>query len=189
MSQGTRSKVASHSKSGLDSSNEEDHEDVKVSTSHITQSKLASKDNRGFTQSNSSPVTLGESFIIKHNFGPLYPIPQSTQSPQIAAYQTGLQQFSSRIFHNATALAQWYEDLMAQALLINMHEYFSGQVIFELHPVCDAMFYIQNSSTFQMRQVEENISFLEYTSPSNLEHPSLNEKYTTSPSTVYVTKK
>ena len=83
MSQGTRSKVASHSKSGLDSSNEEDHEDVKASASHITQSKLASKDNRGFNQSNSSPVTLGESFIIKHNFGPLYPIPQSTQSPQI----------------------------------------------------------------------------------------------------------
>jgi len=92
MSQGTRSKVASHSKSGLDSSNEEDHEDVKASTSHITQSKLASF---------SSPVTLGESFIIKHNFGPLYPIPQSTQSPQIAAHQTGLQQFSNRIFHNA----------------------------------------------------------------------------------------
>jgi len=40
-----------------------------------------------------------------------------------------------------------------------------------------------------MRQVEENISFLEYTSPSNLEHPSLNERYTTNPSTVYVTKK
>ena len=55
-------------------------------------------------------------------------------------------------------MAQWYEALMAQALLINMHEYFSGQVIFQLHPVCDAMYYIENSSTgapFQMRQVEE----------------------------------
>ena len=54
------------------------------------------------------------------------------------------------------------------------------------------MYYIRNSSTavpFQMRQVEENISFLEYTSPSHLEEPSLNDKYTTNPSTVYVTKK
>ena len=65
---------------------------------------------------------------------------------------------------------------------------FSGQ----LHPACDAMFYIQNTSTavpFQMRQVEENISFLEYTSPFHLENPSLNDQYTTNPSTVYVTKK
>ena len=55
---------------------------------------------------------------------------------------------------------------MAQVLSgrINMHEYFSGKVIFQLHPACDNIFYIQNSSTsalFQMRQVEENISFLE----------------------------
>ena len=52
------------------------------------------------------------------------------------------------------------------------------------------MYYIENSSTgapFQMRQVEE-ICFLEYTSPSNLETPSLNGKYTTNPSTVFVTK-
>ena len=85
---------------------------------------------------------MGESFIIKHNIGPLYPIPQSTKSPQISSYQSGLQQCSTRIFHKATALAQWYEDLIAQALLINMHEYFSGQVIFQLHPACDAMFYM-----------------------------------------------
>ena len=118
---------------------------------------------------------MGKSLIIKHNFGPLYPIPQSTKSSQISAYQSGLQQCSTRIVHNATALAKWYEDVMAQALLINMHEYFSGQVIFQLHPACDAMFYIQNSTTsalFRMRQVEENISVLEYTSPSHLEDPS-----------------
>jgi len=129
--------------------------------------------------------------FISYHTGWTYPIPQSTKSPQIASYQTGLQQFSNRIFHNATALAQWYEDVMGQALLINMHEYFSGQIIFELHPVCDAMFYIQNSSTavpLQMRQVEKNISFLEYSSPSHLENPSLNDRYTTNPSTVYVTK-
>ena len=41
----------------------------------------------GSTHSNPSPVTKGESFIIKHNFGPLYPILQSIKSPQIAAYQ------------------------------------------------------------------------------------------------------
>ena len=64
MSQGMRSKAASHSKSGIDSSNEDDHEDVKASTSYITQSKLASKDNRGSTQSNSCPITLGESLNI-----------------------------------------------------------------------------------------------------------------------------
>jgi hypothetical protein len=161
MSQGTRSKTASHFKSGIDSSNEDDHEDVKASTSHIIQSKSISKDNRGSFQSNPSPLSMGDSFIIKHNFGPLYPIPQSTKSPQISAYQTSLQQFSNRICHNATALAHWYEDLMTQALLINMHEYISGQVIFQLHPACDAMYYIRNSSTavpFQMRQVEENTS-------------------------------
>ena len=166
--------------------------DVKPSASYITQSKSTSKETRGSLQSNPSSMTMGESFIIKHNFGPLYPIPQSTKSPQIATYQTNLQQFSNRIFHNATSLAQWYEDLMAQALLINMHEYFSGQIIFELHPACDAMFYIQNSSTavpFQMRQLEENISFLEYTSSSTLDNPSLNDRYTPNPTTVYVTKK
>ena len=89
-------------------------------------------------------------------------------------------------------MAQWYEDLMAQALLFNMHENFSGQVLFQLHPACDAMYYIENSSTsapFQMRQVEENISFLEYTFQPNLENPSPNDKYTTTnPSTVFVTK-
>ena len=96
MSQGTRSKVASHSKSGIDSSHEDDHEDVKVSTSYITQSKLTSKDNRGSIQTNPSPITLGESFIIKHNFGPLFPY----------------QQFSNRIFHNTTAL--WKIRFLAQ---------------------------------------------------------------------------
>jgi len=67
---------------------------------------------------NQSQRTIVDLFnqIHLHNFGPLYPIPQSTKSSQISAYQTGLQQFSNRIFHNATALAQWYEDLMAQAL-------------------------------------------------------------------------
>ena len=67
MSQGTRSKVALHSKTGIDSSNEDDHEDVKASASYITQSKSTSKDNRGSLQSNPSPMTMGESFIVKHN--------------------------------------------------------------------------------------------------------------------------
>jgi len=133
---------------------------------------------------------MGKSLIIKHNFGPLYPIPQSTKSRQITAYQCGLQQISNRIFHNVTALAQW---LLAQALFINMHEYFSGQIVFELHPACDTMYHIQNSSTtapFQMRKVEENISVLdEYTSPTTLDVPSQNDRYTTNPFTVYVTNK
>jgi hypothetical protein len=40
-----------------------------------------------------------------------------------------------------------------------------------------------------MKAVEENISFLEYTSPTTLDDPSKNENYTINPTTVYVTKK
>jgi hypothetical protein len=192
MSQGTCSEVASVMKSGIESGNDDENEDDKPSSlPFITQNKSLSRNNSGSGQSYPSPSTMVGSMIISHTFGPLYPIPQSTDSPQIAAYQNGLKNISNRIFHNARALAQWHEDLLAQALLLNMHEYFSGQIVFAIHPACDAMYHIQHASAapFQMKVVKDNIRFLENTSPSTLVFPSSNDHYTIQPTTVYITKK
>jgi len=58
-------------------------------------------------------------------------------------------------------------NITCSVLLINIHEYFSDQVCFHLHPACDAMFHLKRSSSaspFHMKVVEDNIAFLEYTS-------------------------
>jgi len=55
-------------------------------------------------------------------------------------------------------------------MLINMHEYFTGRVVFALHDACDAQYHLDQStihSPFQMKNVEENVQYLEYTSPTS----------------------
>jgi len=57
----------------------------------------------------------------------------------------------------------------------HQHEYLIGQVVFALHPVCDAKYHLENSSLnapFQMKNLEENVSYLEYTSPTSIINPS-----------------
>ena len=73
-----------------------------------------------------------------------------------------------------------------------MHEYFSGQVCFQLHPACDAMFHLKRSSSaspFHMKIVEENVIFLEYTSPTSIVQLSSLPFYSTEKTIIYVTKK
>jgi len=47
-----------------------------------------------------------------------------------------------------------------------MTEYFTGPVIFALHPACDAQYQSQS------KNVEENVAYLKYTSPSSIINPS-----------------
>jgi len=67
--------------------------------------------------------------------------------PQIAAFQSGLSSISSKTIRNPSDISMWLNDFNAQALLLNTHEYFSGQVCFQLHPTCDAMFHLKKPSS------------------------------------------
>jgi len=190
MSRGPRSKVASAAKSNDDTINDEDYDNVedRSSTSYQSISRKSPSD------LNSLPLgsTIQGSNILHHNFGPLYPIPQSLKSPQIMAFQNGLSLMANRIFTNASDMSQWYDELMAQASLINMNEFFQGQIKFQIHPACDALYHIKNATTtspFNMKSVEDNIAFLEYTSPSSITVPADTSYYADHKTTVYVTKK
>jgi hypothetical protein len=133
----------------------------------------------------------GSSIILEHNFGDLYPIPSSLKSPQISIYQSGLASLATSIFHKESDFVSWFDDFLAQALLVNMHEYFAGQIIFQLHPLCDAQFYLRQATVanpFQLKNVTDNIEYLEFTSPSNILHPSQLDFYSDNPTIVYVTK-
>ena len=128
MSQGTRSKVSLTSKSSLTESRKEDYEDDDQPT------RSSSTVLTTFKSGNQTASTLKDSVIIHNNFGHLYPVPHSVRSPEISAHQTSLQGLSTRTFHNAADISLWFEEFLAQALLINMHEYFAGQITFLLHP-------------------------------------------------------
>jgi len=183
-SQGTRSKVSLSTKSSLTESRKDDYDDDDQPT-RSSSPVLAT-----FKSGNQPASNLKDSVIIQHSFGYLYPIPHSVRSPEISTYQTGLQSLSTRTFNNAADISLWFEEFLAQALLINMHEFFAGQITFLLHPTCDALYHINNSSIpFQMKNVEENIAFLEYTSPTIITEPSQLPFFSEHKTTVYVTKK
>ena len=72
-------------------------------------------------------------------------------------------------------ITQWFDKCLEHAMSINMHEYFTGRVNFALHDVCDAKYHLDQSTLiypFQMKNVEENVQFLEYTSPTLIINPS-----------------
>ena len=121
----------------------------------------------------------------------MYPIPSSIKSPQIVAFQSGVNSLSLRVFRNPSDISIWLDVFYAQALLLNMHEYFSGQVCFNLHSACGAMFHLKRSSSaspFKMKIVEENVVFLENTSPTFIVKSSNLPFYSTDKDIVYVTK-
>jgi len=181
MSRGTRSKVATASKSTDDTNNDEDYDNVEDRSSPSISRK--SPPDLNLTVGS----TIQGSTILHHEFGLLYPIPQSLQSPQLVAFQHGLSLMTNRIFINASDMSQWFDEFMAQASLINMHEFFAGQIEFQLHPACDALYHIKNAtinSPFSMKSVEENIAFLEYTSPSSITVPADTSYYADHKSTV-----
>jgi len=92
-------------------------------------------------------VSPHQSIIVIHDYGILYPIPQSMKSSQILAF-------------------------IAQILLINTRV-FAGQVRLHLHPACDTVFHLKmlsSSCPFQMKLVVENIAFWS----THLLLPSLN---------------
>ena len=133
MAQGTRSKASLPTKSSLSESRKDDFNDDDDQPTRSSSPVLGN-----FKLGNSSASTLKDSVILQHSHGYLYPVPHSVRSPEIAAYQSSLQGLSTRIFHNAADISLWFDEFLAQALLINMHEFFAGQVIFLLHPTCDA---------------------------------------------------
>ena len=76
-------------------------------------------------------------------------------------------------------------------MLINMHEYFTVRVIFALNDACDAQDHLdQNTShfSFEMKNVEENVQYVEYTSSTSLVNSSTLPIFPDTPTTVYVTK-
>ena len=81
-----------------------------------------------FKSVNPTASILSESVILQHSHGYLYPVPHTVRSPEISAYQSGLQGLSTRDFHYAGDISLWFEEFLAQALLINMYEYFASQI-------------------------------------------------------------
>ena len=95
----------------------------------------------------------------------MYPIPRSIRSPQIEIFQNGLKPLSLFTFCSSSDIAQWFDKVLEHAMLINIHEYFTGQIGFELNDACDARFHLAKSSqsiSFQMQNIEENVAFLEF---------------------------
>jgi len=129
MSQGTRSKVSLSTKSSLTESRKEDNDDDDQ-PSRSSSPVLAT-----FKSGNHPASTLKDSVILQHSYGYLYPIPHSVRSPEISTYQTGLQSLSTRTFNNAADMSLWFEEFLAQALLINMHEFFA-EISFASHMRC-----------------------------------------------------
>ena len=163
MSNGTRSKTAAKAVHGRQLDDDDEESFSSNPTAFTKDSELSSKELQ--------PKILHGSTILDHPFGPLYPIPPSIKSLQISVFQTGITNISNRIFRNAGDISIWFDEFLAQALLINMHEYFAGQVNFILHPACDAMHHIKfstSTSPFQMKAVDDNIAFLECTSPTSI---------------------
>ena len=153
MAQSTRSKTSALGNSSVD----KDLDDTP--SYHDVSSRSSRKDSpltslRG--QDNDSEYDWS---IVTYDFGLLYLIPSSIKSPQIAAFQSGLTSISLNVFRNPSDISLWLEAFHAQALLTNMHEYFSGQVRFHLH-----MFHLKrfSFSPFNMKSaVEKNVVFLE----------------------------
>jgi len=88
-------------------------------------------------------------------------------------------------------LAEWFDKFMAQAVLINMNEYFCGQVDFILHPLCDASYHITHIQTgfpFEMKHLLKNASYLEHVSPSNMVSKSTNMIYCDKKTKIYVSR-
>ena len=81
-------------KSTDDNITEEDYENVEDRPSIY---RKTASDSTLYPQS----ATIQESNILHHNFGFLYPIPQSLKSPQILAFQNGLSLQANRIFTSA----------------------------------------------------------------------------------------
>ena len=114
--------------------------------------------------------TFHGSAILDHAYGPVHPIPQSIKSLQISVFQSGINNLSNRTFRSAGDISIWFDEFLAQAFLINM--------------------YISTSSSpFQMESVDDNIAFLEYTSPTSIGEPSSSSHFSYVKSTAYITKK
>ena len=71
-----------------------------------------------------SVKTLHGSTILDNAFGSLYPIPQSIKSLQIFVFKSVINNLPNRIFHNAGDLSIWFDEFLAHALLIIMHDFF-----------------------------------------------------------------
>ena len=159
MAQSTRSKTSALGNSSVD-------KDMDDTRSYHDVSSHPSRKDCPFTslrsQDNDSEY---HSSIVTHDFGLLYPIPSSIKSPQLRlsiGCNFSLVESFSKSF--------WHFNLLRSVLrssITNQHAWeFLRSGSFHLHPACDAMFHLKrpsSTSPFNMKIVEENVIFLEYT--------------------------
>jgi hypothetical protein len=170
MAQSTRSKTSALGNSTVD-------EDIDESLSYHSRSSRKDSNFTSIREKDSDSEYFPS--IVNHDFGLLYPI--SSKALKLRHFNQ-VNSISLKVFKNPSDISIWLDAFYAQSLLINMHEYFSGQVCFHLHPACDAMFHLKSSSStspFHMKIVEENIIFLEYTSPTSIVQSSSLPFYST----------
>ena len=66
--------------------------------------------------------------------------------------------FHSSTPRSLTFIAKWFDKFLEHAMLINMHEYFTGRVVFAIHDACNAQYHLDQSNfhfPFQMKNVED----------------------------------
>jgi hypothetical protein len=132
MASGTRSKVSLSSSLSIS-----DAQDIDESLEHDSRRYNSSDDRpRSSVQKHqinqNSVISPGDhsSVILRTSCGFLYPVPRSIRSPQIEIYQNGLRSLTLVNFRSASDIAQWFDKFLEHAMLINMHEFFTGRVIF-----------------------------------------------------------
>ena len=92
------------------------------------------------------------------------------KSSQIAAFQSGLRSISSKDFRNPSDISIWLEAFYSQALLINMHDYFSISQIIQLtvYSTDKAIVYVTKK---QLEEVDYVTKFTDQFIKSVLELP------------------
>ena len=81
----------------------------------------------GFSGDSSNVLPDSRSVILKTSCGFHYPVRLSILSPQIEIFQNDLRPLTLFNFRSATYdVAQWCDKFLEHAMLINMHEYFTG---------------------------------------------------------------
>ena len=133
MTQGTRSKISIVDKSGI----EKELDDTSSIYNDLTSHRLSRKDSLYTSVRGHESDAENHSLIVSHEFGLFYPIPQFNTSPQIMAFHSGKRLCLQKL-KTVSYISQLSDAFFAQALRINMHEYFSGQVCFDLYSEMNA---------------------------------------------------
>ena len=125
----TRSKVSLSSSLSIS-----DPPDVDESLDHDSRryNPLDDRPRSSLHKNQNSSISTGDhsSVILRTSCGLLYLVPKTIRSPQIEIYQSGLRSLTLVNFRSAADIAQWFDKFLEHAMLINMHEFFTGRVTF-----------------------------------------------------------